>query len=72
MQRTASAPSQATPTSPLERLITSHTLYSGTLTYVPMFTQYPENANRRVSSYAQLTSQYEALMMGFGSLAARP
>ena len=56
---------------PLGRLITSHTLYAGTLTYVPMFTQYPENANRRVSSYAQLTSQYEALMKGFGSLAAR-
>jgi hypothetical protein len=57
---------------PLERLITSHTLYADTLTYVPMFTQYPENANRRVSSYAQLTSQYEDLMKGFGSVAARP
>ena len=56
---------------PLERLITSHTRYAGTLTYVPMFTQYPENTNRRVSSYAQLTSQYEDLMKGFGSLAAR-
>lgn len=57
---------------PLERLITSHTLYAGTLTHVPMFTQYPDSPNRRVSSYAQLTSQYEALMTGFGSLAARP
>ena len=57
---------------PLERLITSHTLYAGTLTYVPMFTQYPDNPNRRISSYAQLTSQYEALMTGFGSVAARP
>ena len=56
---------------PLERLITSHTRYAGTLTYVPMFTQYPDNPNRRVSSYAQLTSQYEALMEGFGSVATR-
>lgn len=57
---------------PLDRLITSHTRYAGTLTYVPMFTQYPDNPNRRVSSYAQLTSQYEDLMKGFGSVAARP
>lgn len=57
---------------PLDRLITSHTRYEGTLTYVPMFTQYPDNPNRRVSSYAQLTSQYEDLMKGFGSVAARP
>lgn len=56
---------------PLERLITSHTRYSGTLTYVPMFTQYPDNSNRRVSAYAQLTSQYEALMEGFGSAVTR-
>lgn len=56
---------------PLERLITSHTRYEGTLTYVPMFTQYPDNSNRRVSAYAQLTSQYEALMEGFGSAATR-